>query len=168
MGRPTRPKVLLQVQTVDIESFQLRGGVSQDAFGALIPFDDFPVQIDLIDGAVRYAIQEKTQLTFALLQRLLRVPLFGDVAHDGGEADLAGAVAPLGERQMQRESRSVLAFPFDIAANSDDMRDIGPDIAVHMAIMRLALVVGHQYADALSHHVVRAIAEDLFGGAVER
>ena len=69
---------------------------------------------------------------------------------------------------MQRELRSVLAFPFDIAANSDDMRDIGPDIAVHMAIMRLALVVGHQYADALPHHVVCAIAEDFFGGAVER
>jgi hypothetical protein len=112
-------------------------------------------------------------LEHALLERLVEPPerLFGalalgDVAHHAGEVALAPG-APFGDRQLEREERTVAALALHLAEDADGLGLSGPAIALDVAVMRRAVGLRHQHLDVPPDHRRGGIAEDLLGGEVE-
>jgi len=66
---------------------------------------------------------------------------------DAGELALAVEL-DLADRQADREGRAVLADPEHLAADADDVRDAGLEVARHVARVLLLVRRGHQDLDA--------------------
>ncbi len=85
------------------------------------------------------------ELGLQLLQARLGLLALGQVADEAGEeAPIAGA--HLADRELHREGRAVLALADDDAADADDAPLAGPQIALEIAVMRLAIGRRHQHA----------------------
>ena len=90
----------------------------------------------------------------------------GDVAQDADEAVLV-AVDVFTDRQIDRKGTAIGAQRGDLAADADDAPLAGGEVAAHVAIVLVAVGAGHQHRHRPAAHLVLAVAEHRFGGAVE-
>ena len=89
------------------------------------------------------------ELGLQLLQPRLGLLPLGQVADEAGEEALV-ARSHLADRKLHREGRAVLALADHHAADADDAPLAGAQIALEIAIVRLAVGRGHQHLDVLS------------------
>ncbi len=73
----------------------------------------------------------------------------------------------LAHRQIHGKGRAVLAQRRDLAANADDARLAGFEIAGHIGVMLVAIGLRHQHGDIAAQDLVRRVAEQPLGGPVE-
>ncbi len=94
-------------------------------------------------------------------------PAFGNIAHDAGER--APAVQHgFTDIEFHRELLAVFTQARHFAADADDFLLAGGEVAGNVAIMLFAIGSGHQHVHVPADGLGRGIAENPFGGVVER
>ena len=102
-----------------------------------------------------------------IVQPLLGLLALGQVAHKAGKG---APLMPfrLGDREFHGKGRAIPPQPDHHPAAADDPLFPGRQIARQILVMLLPIRRGHQHADILSRHLLRAIAEQPLGGGAER
>ena len=98
---------------------------------------------------------------------LLHLPALGEVADDTGEQPPAGK-PHLAHREVDGEDAAVLALRFDLAADADDPRLAGAQVAGDVAIVLLAPGRGHEHRDVAPEQLAARVPEHPLGGRVDR
>src|SRR5690606_4022846 len=90
---------------------------------------------------------------------------YGGVAGDAGE-DPPAVDHGLGDRQVQRERRAVLASARDLSVVADGPPVPRPEVVLDVAVVLGAVRLRHQHAHVLPDELVGLVAEDRGGGRV--
>ncbi|MFK4488202.1 hypothetical protein ABIA45_003280 [Bradyrhizobium sp. USDA 336] len=106
------------------------------------------------------------ELGLQLLEPRLGLLVLGEVAHEAGEIGLARALR-LPDGQVHRERRAVAAFAGHDAADADDVRIIGPEIAREIAVVTRLIGFRHENAHVSADRFLPAVAEQPLRGAAE-
>ena len=107
------------------------------------------------------------QLVQPHLGSALRGAAIADVAHQAREHQLAVHLE-LGDCQVYREDRAVLALCLQLPANADDARLAGHEVALDVAVVMMAVGRRHEHGDVRAQQLLRAIAEKPLGGGIHR
>ena len=139
----------------DVAADQFGGGIAEQTLdGRIGAFDDAMV----IDGddAVDGGVQNGLDARLALAQCRLCLLAGSDVANDAGKA-WAVAAAHFADCQLHRERRAVPPQAFEFAADADDPRLAGPQVASDVLVVMLAVRRRREQGD---------VAADQFGGGI--
>ena len=90
---------------------------------------------------------------------LLGALALGDVAEDPGE-ELAVALGPVRQRQLDGELAAVLAQRVHLDGGADDPRLRGQQEAAHAALVGVAVALRHEHGQRLAEDVGLLVAED--------
>ena len=90
-----------------------------------------------------------------------------DVVDHAGEIPAAFGFE-FADRQMQRESRTILAPPTHFSTDADDLFDAGPGVVGDVAIVLGAVGLRHEDLDVLPDELRGAVPEQPFGRRIDR
>ena len=102
-----------------------------------------------------------------LAQPLLELHARAEVVQHPGELALT-LDEHLAHREVQRECRAVLATARHLAADADDLRVAGREVAGQVGVMLLVIRRGHQRVDIDADELRFRVSEQALGAAIER
>jgi hypothetical protein len=108
----------------------------------------------------------QAQLGLAAPQLLLGLLARGDVADEADEARRVESL-DLADREVAGEDAAVLAPGAHLAADADDVRVAGGDVAVQVTVVLAGVGLRHQRADVAPDDLLGRVAEHLLRGAAE-
>ena len=115
---------------------------------------------------LRHALDMR-QHRLQVVNAQLRLLALGQVADEAGEHPVV-ADPRLADRKLDRERGAVAMPRGQHAADADDPPLAGPEVALQIGIVPLAVGRGHQHAHILAEQLLFRIAEHPFRGRAER
>jgi hypothetical protein len=110
-GRRAGLAVLRRVEQREMPADDLAGGVALDRLGPRVPVGDDAVRVEHVDRVVVDALDQQPEALLALVQRLVGLAPFRDVAGDLGVADQFAVIDHGIDHHVGPEARAVLAHP---------------------------------------------------------
>ena len=149
----------LREEVLDRAADELRALVAEQLLGAGVGEHDPARRVDA-DDRVRSGLQHPRPVLGLLARR--------DVPDDAAE-EARAALLPGGERELDRELRSVGAQPDDLDRLADDARSLrAPGDALDAGVVHRPEALGHEERERLAEHALGAVAEHPLRGGVPR